>query len=198
MQMHARKLTHTHVRNCVCIFACKQTQTHADTSACAYIYARAYSHSIVYRRSGFDCEILSLRIESFSIIRNQKNRRKKNTQLIIYCRLGNSQSLKSQSGLYSAIRNRLTTQSKPDLRYTRTQFVQTNGLTTRTRVYIINASNAMPKPYLYTHAVDRDSTCKLTQTHARKHTRTQINTQTHRCIRCVGNFCVQTRLCFTR
>ena len=33
------------------------------------------------------------------------------------CPLGNSQSLESQSGLYSAIRNRLTTQSKPDLRY---------------------------------------------------------------------------------
>ena len=52
-----------------------------------------------------------MRIASFSITRNQKNRRKKNTQLIIYCPLGNSQSLKSQSGLYSAIRNRLTTQS---------------------------------------------------------------------------------------
>ena len=33
------------------------------------------------------------------------------------CLLGNSQSLESQSGLYSAIRNRLTTQSKPGLRY---------------------------------------------------------------------------------
>ena len=58
-----------------------------------------------------------MRIASFSTTRNQKNRRKKNTQLIIYCPLGNSQALKSQSGLYSAIRNRLTTQSKPDLRY---------------------------------------------------------------------------------
>ena len=58
-----------------------------------------------------------LRIASFSITRNQKNRRKKNMQLIIYCPLGISQSLKLQSGLYSAIRNRLTTQSKPDLRY---------------------------------------------------------------------------------
>ena len=48
-----------------------------------YIYARSYARSIVYRRSGFDCEILLLRIASFSIIRNQKNRRKKNTQLII-------------------------------------------------------------------------------------------------------------------
>ena len=38
-------------------------------------------------------------------------------QLIIYCPLGNSQSLKSQSDLYSTIRNSLTTQSKPDLRY---------------------------------------------------------------------------------
>ena len=110
---------------------------------------RTYAPSIVYRRSGFDCDILLLRIASFSIIRNQKNRRKKNTQLIIYCPLGNSQSLQSQSGLYSTIRNRLTTQSKPDPRYTHTQFAQTNGLTTRTRVYIINASNAMPKPYLY-------------------------------------------------
>ena len=35
-------------------------------------------------------------------------------QLIIYCLLGNSLSLKSQSGLYSAIHNCLTT---PDLRY---------------------------------------------------------------------------------
>ena len=52
-----------------------------------------------------------------SITRNQKNRRKKNTQLLITCPLGNSQSLESQSGLYSAIRNCLTTQSKPDLRY---------------------------------------------------------------------------------
>ena len=25
-----------HVRNCICIYACKQTQTHADKSACAY------------------------------------------------------------------------------------------------------------------------------------------------------------------
>ena len=58
-----------------------------------------------------------MRITSFSITRNQKNRRKKNTQLIMACPLGNSQSLESQSGLYSAIRNRLTTQSKPDLRY---------------------------------------------------------------------------------
>ena len=66
----------------------------------------------VYRRSGFDCEILLI------ANRNQKNRRKKNTQLIIYCPLGNSQSLKSQSASYSAIRNRLTTQSKPDPRYT--------------------------------------------------------------------------------
>ena len=99
--MHANARTRTHVRNCVCVFACKQTQTHADTSACTYI-----------------------------------------------C--------------------------------TRTQFVQTNGLTTRTRVYIINAGNAMPKPYLYTyvhayartyaHAVDRE---QYSQTHARK--RTQIN-----------------------
>ena len=48
-----------------------------------YIYARAYARSIVYRRSDFDCEILLLRIASFSIIRDQKNRRKKNTQLII-------------------------------------------------------------------------------------------------------------------
>ena len=138
------------------------------------IYVRAYARSIVYRRSGFDCEILLLRIASFSIIRNQKNRRKKNTQLIIYCPFGNSQSLKSQSGLYSAILNRLTTQSKPDPRYTCTQFAQTNGLTTRTRVYIIKASNAMPKPYLYTyaHAVDRE---QYSQTNAHTRTQTQIN-----------------------
>ena len=157
----------------------------------------AYARSIVYRRSGFDCEILLLRIESFSIIRNQKNRKKKNTQLIIYCLLGNSQSLKSQSGLYSTIRNRLTTQSNPNLRYTRTQFAQTNGLTTHTRVYIINASNAMPKPYLNTYAVDRE---QYSQTNANARTQTHANsnkrTQTHRCIRRVGDFCVQTRLRF--
>ena len=60
--------------------------------------------------------------------------------------------------------------------YMRTQFAQTNGLTTRTRVYIINASNAMPKPYLYTymHAVDCEqysqtnaNANKCTQTHLR-------------------------------
>ena len=34
--MHANARTQTHVRNCVCIYACKQTQTHADTRACAY------------------------------------------------------------------------------------------------------------------------------------------------------------------
>ena len=38
-------------------------------------------------------------------------------QLIMACPLGISQSLESQSRLYSAIRNRLTTQSKPDLLY---------------------------------------------------------------------------------
>ena len=64
-----------------------------------------------------------LRIASLSITRNQKNRRKKNTQLIIYCPLGNSQSLKSQSRLYSAIRNSLTTLSKPVLRYVLTHKV---------------------------------------------------------------------------
>ena len=26
-----------HVRNCVCIYACKHAQTHANTSACTYI-----------------------------------------------------------------------------------------------------------------------------------------------------------------
>ena len=66
--------------------------------------------------------------------------------------------------------------------YTRTQFAQTNGLTTCTRVYIINASNTMPKPYLYTYvrAYARtrtwsivNSTRKRTQMHA--HKRTQIN-----------------------
>ena len=34
------------------------------------------------------------------------------------------------------------------------------------------ASNAMPKPYLYTYAVDRE---QYLQTHARKRTQTQIN-----------------------
>ena len=143
-----------------------------------YIYARAYARSIVYRTSGFDYEILLLRIASFSKIHNQKNRRKKNTKLIIYCPLGNSQSLISQSGSYSTICNRLTTQSKPDLRYTRTQFAQTSGLTTRTRVYIINTSNAMPKPIYIrtcalTHAVDRE---QYSQTNA------NARTQTHRCV----------------
>ena len=170
---HARKLPHTHVRTCVCIFAWKQTQTHADT---IYIHAHTYTRLIIYRRSGFDCEILLLRIASFPIIHNQKNSRKKNAQLmiILYCPLGNSQSLKSQSGLYSAIRNRLTTQSKPDLQYTRTQFAQTNGPTTRTHVYIINASNAMSKPYLYTyaHAVDRE---QYLQTNANTGTQTHAN-----------------------
>ena len=68
------------------------------------------------RRSGFDCEILMIAIASFSITRNQKDRREKNTQLIMACPLGNSQSLESQFGLYSAIRKRLNTQSKPDPR----------------------------------------------------------------------------------
>ena len=45
---HARKCTHTHVRNCVCVFACKQTQTHADTSACAYICARVRTLDLIY------------------------------------------------------------------------------------------------------------------------------------------------------
>ena len=44
------------------------------------------------------------------------------------CPLGNSQSLESQSGLYSAIRNRLTTQSKPDLRYHTITFFLNNVL----------------------------------------------------------------------
>ena len=140
----------THALAILCVNKCKLTRIQAHAHIQCNIYARAYARSIVYHRSGFDCEILLLRIASFSIIRNQKNRRKNNMQLIIYCPLSNSQSLKSQSGLYSTIRNRLTTQSKPDIQYTRTQFAQTNGLTTRTRVYIINASNAMPKPYLYT------------------------------------------------
>ena len=61
--------------------------------------------------------------------------------------------------------------------YTCTQFAQTNSLTTRTRVYIINASNAMPKPYLYTyvltyartytHTVDREQYSQTT--HANEH-----------------------------
>ena len=141
MRRHARKrthtnsckLTHTHVRNCVCIFSCKQTQTHADTSACAYIYARAYARSIVYRRSGFDCEIPLLRIASFFHNSQSKESQEKdyasNNNYI--ARLAICNHSKSQFGLYSAICNRLTTQSKPDLRYTRTQFAQTNDLTTR-------------------------------------------------------------------
>ena len=58
--------------------------------------------------------------------------------------------------------------------YTRTQFAQTNALTTRTRVYIINASIAVPRPYLHTyvHAVDRE---QYSQTNANARTRTQIN-----------------------
>ena len=61
----------------------------------------------------------------------------------------------------------------------------------RTRVYIINASNAMPKPYLYTYAVDRE---QYSQTHANANKRTQ----THRCIQRMGDFCLQTRLRFAR
>ena len=38
-----------HVRNCVCIYACKQTQTHADKSACRiYMYMRARTHARSY------------------------------------------------------------------------------------------------------------------------------------------------------
>ena len=89
--------------------------------------------------------------------------------------------------------------------YARMQFAQTNGLTMRTRVYIINANNVMPKLYLYTyvhayartyaHAVDRK---QYSQTNANKHTQTNANkrTQTHRCVRRVGDFCRQTRLRF--
>ena len=36
----------------------------------------------------------------------------------VACPLGNSQSFESQSGLYTTIRNRLTTHSKPNLQYT--------------------------------------------------------------------------------
>ena len=71
--------------------------------------------------------------------------------------------------------------------YTHTQFAQTNGLTMRTRVYIINASNAMPKPYLYTyvhayartyaHAVNREQYSQTNATHARK--RTHANSSLH-------------------
>ena len=49
---------------------------------------------------------------------------------------------------------------------------------TRTRVNIINASNAMPKRYLYTyvHAVDREQYMySQTNANARKRTRVQIN-----------------------
>ena len=65
---------------------------------------------------------------------------------------------------------------------THMQFTQTNGLTTHTCVYIINASNAMAKPYLYMyvcmHAHTRtrsiaNSTRKRPQTHTRK--QMQIN-----------------------
>ena len=59
---------------------------------------------------------------------------------------------------------------------TRTQFAQTNGLTTCTRVYIINASNGMPKLYIRTRTRSiTNSTCRRTQTHARTRTRTEIN-----------------------
>ena len=54
-----------------------------------------------------------LRIASFSITLNQKNRRKKNMQLIIYCPLGIPQSLKLKLALYSAIRNCLIYAIKP-------------------------------------------------------------------------------------
>ena len=72
----------------------------------------------LYRRWVFDCEILLIVNCKFFHNSQSKESQEKNTQLVIYCSLGNSQSLKSQSDLYSAIRNRLTTQSKPDLRYT--------------------------------------------------------------------------------
>ena len=66
--------------------------------------------------------------------------------------------------------------------YMRTQFTQTNSLTTRMRVNIINASNAMAKPYLYTYvhayartyvnAVDRE---QYSQTNGNARTQTRIN-----------------------
>ena len=62
--------------------------------------------------------------------------------------------------------------------YTCTQFAQTNGLTTRTRVYIITASNAMPKPYLYTYVRTHVRACGRSRTilaNECKRTRTQIN-----------------------
>ena len=73
--------------------------------------------ALTYRRSGFDCEILLIANCEFFHNSQSKVSQEKITQLIIYCPLGNSQSLKSKSRLYSAIRNSLTTQSKPDLRY---------------------------------------------------------------------------------
>ena len=130
-QKHARK--RTHVRNCVCVFACKQTQIQVY----AHIYERAYARSIVYIH---------------------------------------------------------------------TQFALTNGLTTRKHVYIIK--QVMPCPnltYIHTcartHAHTRtqsiaNSIRKWMQTHARK--RTQICTQTHRCDRCMDDFCVQKRFVFAR
>ena len=45
---HGRKRAHTHVRNCVCIYACKQMQTRADTSTCAYICMRVHTLDRIY------------------------------------------------------------------------------------------------------------------------------------------------------
>ena len=65
----------------------------------------------MYRRSGFDCEILL--IASF---RNQKNRRKKNMQLIIIIlpawQLAIIKIAIRLVYRYSAIRNRLTIDNK--------------------------------------------------------------------------------------
>ena len=69
------------------------------------------------RMSGFDCEILLIANCEFFHNSQSKESQKKKTQLIMACPHGNLQSLESQSGLYSTISNRLTTQSKPDLRY---------------------------------------------------------------------------------
>ena len=79
--------------------------------------------------------------------------------------------------------------------YTCTQFAQMNGLTTSTRVYIINASNAMPKPYLYTYVCGRSRTV-LANARMQTHANANKHTQTHHCDRRVGDFCLQTRLRF--
>ena len=70
---HVRKREHTHLRNWVFIYVCKQTQTHADSSACAYICAHVrtfdrtciYTHSIRANERSNDAYVYIVHPESF-------------------------------------------------------------------------------------------------------------------------------------